>query len=60
MAALASRRTGHTLSLSYTSDDDGIHLNCSCDTTEPVARIGYFPTLHDVAVAVDKHLKETP
>lgn len=43
----------HTLHLSYTNDDDGIHLFCSCGENIP---LGGSPSVHDAQVAEQDHL----
>ena len=43
----------HRVVLVYTNDDDGIHLQCSCDLD---VNLGFFPALQDALIAEATHL----
>jgi len=42
----------HRIEITYTTDDDGIHLSCSCHWDKC---IGYFPTVEDIMREAEKH-----
>jgi hypothetical protein len=42
--------------VSYTNDDDGVHLYCACGKLNNP--LGYRPTIAEIAVAVGAHLEE--
>lgn len=47
--------TNHEMVLWYTTDDDGIHLRCTCG--EDIC-LGFDPKVHEVVAANAKHLAD--
>ncbi len=45
----------HRVTLEYNTDDDGIHIGCSCGWEK---NLGFNPTPGDVADANDEHRKQ--
>lgn len=45
----------HVITVTYTIDDDGIHLICKCGWTKC---LGYEPTVEAVTAARDEHIQQ--
>ena len=55
MANEVERRKKHEVTLGYTADDDGIHINCACGVDIP---LGFNPGMSELALKVWAHWQE--
>lgn len=46
----------HEITVSYTTDNDGIHLHCSCGWDEG---LGHNPTVDQLTEAADRHHRDS-